>query len=112
VADEEQFRQELDNIQSIPFLERNGTYWGPPGKDSEAVAEITRQARNGATWLIVGWPMFWLFERYPEFASFLQTSFIEVEHTESARVFRIASGDPAHSAMEMANADHVWPFEE
>src|SRR5262249_36596495 len=51
----------------IPFLEREGQYWGPPADDQTAIAELERLRRAGARHLVIAWPAFWWLEYYSEF---------------------------------------------
>jgi FkbM family methyltransferase len=55
-----------------PFVERNGRYFGPPATDEEAMAELDRLHRRGATHFAVLWPAFWFFETYPQLAARLR----------------------------------------
>jgi SAM-dependent methyltransferase len=48
----------------IPFLEHGGQYWGPPADDATAVRELERLRREGAGYLVVGWPAFWWLDHY------------------------------------------------
>jgi FkbM family methyltransferase len=52
----------------VPFLEKEGKYFGPPATDAHAIVELDRLQRRGASHLAVLWPAFWFFEAYPEFA--------------------------------------------
>src|SRR6185369_16402483 len=40
LVDEEQLRSSLPDQHALPFLERNGEYWGPPSDDATAIAEL------------------------------------------------------------------------
>jgi pyruvyltransferase len=83
VADEEQLRTALTGIRSIPFLEREGLYWGSPGSAEEAIAQIQREVQRGASWFMIAWPMFWMLEKYPAFADHLRENF-ECRHDSVA----------------------------
>jgi len=43
----------------IPFLERDGQYWGPPPDNNTAIREFERLRHAGGDFLIFGWPAFW-----------------------------------------------------
>jgi glycosyltransferase involved in cell wall biosynthesis len=70
LADEDQWADRwggsglLEGRRVIPFLERDGQYWGPPPDDAVAVAELERLRRSGADFFAVGWPAFWWLEHY------------------------------------------------
>jgi SAM-dependent methyltransferase len=51
--------------QAVPFLERDGEYWGPPPDEVTAIREFDRLRRSGVSFLVVVWPAFWWLERYP-----------------------------------------------
>ena len=57
---------------SLPFLEKDGKYFGPPATDAEALAELDRASGAGASHLAVLWPAFWFFDAYPGWAARLR----------------------------------------
>jgi len=89
VADEEQHRNALAGTHSIPFLERNGLYWGSPGSAEESIRETWRQVQQGANWLIIAWPMFWALEKYPAFLNHLRENFQCRYDSAVARIFQL-----------------------
>src|SRR5206468_624800 len=42
LIDEEHLRATLPDLAAIPFLEKNGQYWGPPPDDATAISELER----------------------------------------------------------------------
>lgn len=50
--------------RAIPFLERDGQYWGSPPDDEIAILEIERLRRSGASFMVFGWPAFWWLDYY------------------------------------------------
>jgi|SRR5437016_2216312 len=72
LVDEEQLRGELPHTAAIPFLERNGKYWGPPEDDATAIRELERLRRTGAKYLAFIWPTFWWLDHYTRFDAFLR----------------------------------------
>ena len=87
VADDDQLRTELATIHSLPFIERNGLYWGAPGSSEEAIAEIARQLENGVKWVIIAWPLAWLLDRFPDFAAYLNENLVLRSHTTAGWIF-------------------------
>lgn len=83
--------QLLDNCQSIPFLEKDGMYWGPPADDATAIQEFERLRREGASFIVFGYPAFWWFDYYIEFCRYLHTMFHCVLNNEHLIVFDLQS---------------------
>lgn len=79
--------QLLENSQSIPFLEKDGLYWGTPIDDAIAIKEFERLHRAGASFIVFGWPAFWWLDYYAEFARYLRTKFRCVLDNERLVVF-------------------------
>lgn len=65
-----------DGIESraVPFLEKDGEYWGPPSDDIHAIRELERMRREGAEFIVFPWITFWWLEYYGEFAEHLVRS--------------------------------------
>ena len=77
IVDENQF--ELNQISlgrsHVPFLERNGRYWGPPADDETAIAELERLRKSGASYMIFALPAFWWLEHYIDFQRYLRSRY-------------------------------------
>lgn len=50
----------------MPFLERDGLYWGAPTDGDQAVRELDRMHAEGANFMVVAWPGFWWLDYYRE----------------------------------------------
>ena len=87
LVDEEQLRSELPHTRAIPFLERNGQYWGPPADDQNAVQELERLRKEGAGYIAFTWPAFWWLDHYSSFQKYLRTHFRALLETEQLIVF-------------------------
>ncbi|MEJ7785934.1 MAG: glycosyltransferase family A protein [Solirubrobacteraceae bacterium] len=59
----------------IPFLERDGEYWGRPEDDAHAIEELDRLRSAGARFVVVAWTAFWWSEAYPAFFDHLRERF-------------------------------------
>jgi glycosyltransferase involved in cell wall biosynthesis len=75
VIDEDTLRSELDGWSTIPFLERDGEYWGAPPDDETAIDELERLRNLGASYLVVAWPAFWWLDYYTRFGDWLRGRF-------------------------------------
>lgn len=65
----------LAGRQMIPFLERDGEYWGPPADDASAIAACARLRRAGAGFLAFAWPAFWWLDHYAGLRHYLTAHF-------------------------------------
>jgi hypothetical protein len=54
----------LGGRRCLPFLERDGQYWGPPPDEATAIRELERLRRAGAEFVVVAWPAFWWLDHY------------------------------------------------
>jgi hypothetical protein len=59
----------------IPFLERDGEYWGKPEDDETAIRELERLREAGASFLVFAWPAFWWLDYYAEFHRYLRSHY-------------------------------------
>jgi hypothetical protein len=75
LVDEELLRGSLPHAEAVPFLEKNGEYWGPPGDDVTAIRELERLRAAGAELVVFIWTTFWWLEHYAEFARHLRSKF-------------------------------------
>jgi hypothetical protein len=89
LVDEEQW--ETSDITSgrrrIPFLERDGAYWGKPSDDDEAIREIHRLRRNGANFMAFAWPAFWWLDYYSRMRRYLFAEFPCLHKNDSLMLF-------------------------
>ena len=60
--------------RAIPFVERNGQYWGPPADDDAAVRELERQRAAGASHVVFWWTAFWWLEHYAGMTHWLRSA--------------------------------------
>jgi Sulfotransferase family len=72
---------------SVPFVERDGKYWGPPADDVAAIQEFERLRSSGATFIVFAWPAFWWLDHYPGLNRYLRSMFRCVVHNERVAVF-------------------------
>jgi hypothetical protein len=88
LVDEEQLREIIvPGPQAIPFLERDGYYWGLPPDDVTAIRELERLRQAGARCIVFTWPAFWWLEYYAAFHSYLRSQFHCVLQNDRLIVF-------------------------
>jgi len=75
LVDEEHVRGTLRHTRSLPFLERNGEYWGPPPDDATAIRELERLREGGAKTIVFIWTTFWWLKHYAKFERHLRLSY-------------------------------------
>jgi exopolysaccharide biosynthesis predicted pyruvyltransferase EpsI len=59
----------------VPFLERDGQFWGPPADDQTAICELQRLRNSGATLIAFTWHAFWWLDHYKGFVDYLRSTF-------------------------------------
>ena len=71
----------------IPFLERDGQYWGNPRDAENAIEELERLREAGAQFIVFAWSTFWWFEYYVGLRQYLRTRFRCVLEKDSLLIF-------------------------
>jgi hypothetical protein len=96
LVDEERWGggQALAGRRTLPFLERDGRYWGLPADSSSAIAELERLRDEGAQYIVFMWPSFWWLGHYHEFHSFLRQNYRILADNERILVFSLAPSRP------------------
>jgi glycosyltransferase involved in cell wall biosynthesis len=88
LVDEDQLRSKLPgSLRPVPFLERNGEYWGPPADDGTAIREIERLRRAGSKFVAFAWPAFWWLDFYSGFHRYLCSKYRCVLENDRLVVF-------------------------
>ncbi len=82
---------ELSQSKYIPFLEKNGKYWGLPSDSAVAISELERMRQLGCSFIAFVWLSFWWLEHYSEFAEYLQLNFSCVLKDDLLIVFDLRS---------------------
>ncbi|MBD2079349.1 SDR family oxidoreductase [Leptolyngbya sp. FACHB-17] len=77
----------LEHRQALPFLEKDGIYWGPPPDDETAIRELERMRQEGASAIVVGWTTFWWLDYYADFNRYLRSKSRCVLENEGFVVF-------------------------
>jgi hypothetical protein len=77
----------LAGRRRLPFVEKNGAYWGPPAADRAALDELARLRGEGAEFLVFAWPAFWWREHYAVFLQELRAKYRCVIQNENLLAF-------------------------
>jgi glycosyltransferase involved in cell wall biosynthesis len=85
--------QPVDGRHALPFLERNGAYWGPPADDAGAIDELERLRREGARFIVFWWTCFWWLDNYVRLSEHLHSRFPCALRNDRLIVFEIANGE-------------------
>jgi hypothetical protein len=76
LVDQQQIQDYLPaQYRAIPFLERNGVYWGPAPDDTIAIRELNRLRQSGAQFIIFAWTAFWWLDYYAGFCNYLRSNY-------------------------------------
>jgi alpha(1,3/1,4) fucosyltransferase len=81
-------------FRTVPFLERDGEYWGPPADDAVAIAELERLRIAGATHFVLASPAFWWIEHYRGFIERVRASYRPVLQNDRLMVFDLNATPP------------------
>ena len=73
----------------LPFLERDGVWWGQPPDSATAISELERMRATGATTLACASPASWWLDHYEDFADHLHASFEVLCSTEHVTAFDV-----------------------
>ena len=71
----------------IPFLEKDGGYWGNPLGSATAIRELERLREAGASFIVFAWPAFWWLEYYTGLYKYLRAQFPCIRQDKRIVVF-------------------------
>jgi 4-amino-4-deoxy-L-arabinose transferase-like glycosyltransferase len=74
------------------FLEKQGIYGGNPRDSQQAISDLERLRRQGATHLVFVTNTFWWLESYPELTQHLSETAALLEATPEFKIYKLASG--------------------
>jgi glycosyltransferase involved in cell wall biosynthesis len=101
VDDDEWGPAKIVGRRTVPFLEQEGNYWGPPADDDQAIRELMRMRQRGARYIAFWWTCFWWLEQYAAFHEHLRSHFPCVLDND-----RLVAFDLTRAAVESAIAYH------
>jgi len=87
LVDQDKWGMSKASRPPIPFLERDGKYWGNPPDDETAIRELERLRQAGASFIVFGWPAFWWFDYYSGLHGYLRAQFRSVVENERLVLF-------------------------
>lgn len=91
LVDEDHYRCNMGEFVSsrrcLPFLERDGKYWGPPSDDEIAIRELERLRESGANFFVLASPAFWYLDYYNGLHQYLNSNFRCILKNERLVVF-------------------------
>ena len=102
LVDQEEWGMSKASRPPIPFLERDGKYWGNPPDDETAIRELERLRQNGASFIVFAWGAFWWLDYYSELHRFLRSQFRCVLETDCVIVFDLRQKPPGGRSLESA----------
>jgi hypothetical protein len=73
--------------RALPFLERDGRYWGPPSDDATAIRELERMRRSGADFIVFIRTSFWWLDHYAGLNRHLRSLFRCEAQTDRQIIF-------------------------
>ena len=96
LADQDELRNELGKDRHIiPFLERDGQYWGCPEDDETAIREIQRLRGAGARFVVFAWPAFWWLDYYSGLSRYLSSKFPCLLRNQRLAIFDLMTEEQA-----------------
>ncbi|MBD1918049.1 MULTISPECIES: glycosyltransferase [Cyanophyceae] len=79
----------IQDRRILPFLERDGQYYGPPADDDTAIEELERMRQSGASFIVFGWPALWWLDYYYEFHNYLYSKFSCIDKNSRSVIFAL-----------------------
>jgi O-methyltransferase len=76
-------------VPTLPFIERDGRYYGPPADDHTAIQELNRMRSLGAGVIAFAWPSLWWLEHYSLLCAHLNDQGERIIDKEHIVAFRI-----------------------
>jgi glycosyltransferase involved in cell wall biosynthesis len=77
--------------RTLPFLEKDGQFFGPPAGDHVAIEELERMRRQGATYVAFAWPALWWLDHYTDFHRHLRSHYRPAVQSKHLMVFDLHS---------------------
>jgi hypothetical protein len=82
----------------VPFLEKDGVYWGTPADDQVAVTQLERLRGEGAAFLVFAQPAFWWLDHYAGFLRHLRSRYRPLPPSDDYVAFDLRAPAGAEAA--------------
>jgi hypothetical protein len=79
--------ERLADYSVLPFLEKDGTYYGAPTDDATAIDALEQARASGARLIVFAWPAFWWLSHYADFGRHIRNNFRCLVETECLTIF-------------------------
>ena len=87
VVDDVKFDIEIFDTNAVRFMEKEGSYWGPPKDDDTAIRELEKFLKQKIRFLVILWPAFWWLDYYKSFNNYIESRFRCVLRNDRLCVF-------------------------
>lgn len=84
----------------VPFLEREGQYWGPPVNDDAAIQAVELMRERGAEFLVVIWPAFWWLDYYQGWSEYLHSRYKCIKQNNRIVLFDLRQSSRPRSGIQ------------
>ena len=92
LVDEDRFTRPAGSTdRAIPFLERDGEYWGIPADDPTAISELKRLHAKGGRFIVFPWIAFWWLGHFSGLRAHLQSTSTKVLENEKVVIFDLGA---------------------
>lgn len=81
----------LQGRRRVPFLEREGVYWGLPKDDETAIRELERMRQTGVSFAVFPWTTFWWWDFYAGFTTYMRSTYPCLVDNDSLVAFDITT---------------------
>jgi glycosyltransferase involved in cell wall biosynthesis len=75
----------------VPFLFRNGQYWGAARDSRDAIDNLEELRSGGVRWLVIAWPSLWWLDQYGGFDRHIRKSYRLAFSSPHAVVFDLTN---------------------
>jgi glycosyltransferase involved in cell wall biosynthesis len=83
--------------RTLPFLEKDGQFFGVPAGDRVAIEELERMRGVGATYMAFAWPALWWLDHYTDFHRHLRSRYRAAIENKRLVVFDLHPSKEARS---------------
>jgi GT2 family glycosyltransferase len=88
----------FEALDVLPFVEKDGQFWGAPEDDAAAIAELERLRRDkDAVLLVFLWEHYWELDHYKGFADYLASNYRRVINKEHFIAYDVSAPAAARS---------------